>query len=253
MPDDAAFAGGGSPLAKLRGFLGERPAATGPAGTAVEVCELCGAPIAAEHPHLVDVTARQVLCACRPCFLLFDNSGATASRFRAVPDRYLHAPDLALTAEQWERLQIPVAIAFFFHHSTQGQAVAFYPGPAGATECLLGLDTWDELTRANPLLAGMRPDVEALLVHRRPEAFDSFIVPITACYELVGRIRMHWKGFQGGEEAWREIDAFFAGLRARSSLPAAPPPASSASSAPSGSSGSWPAVQETAGAAESES
>jgi hypothetical protein len=38
---------------------------------------------------------------------------------------------------------------------------------------------------------------------------------VDACYELVGRIRRHWTGFEGGEEAWLEIDAFFAGLPAR--------------------------------------
>ena len=36
------------------------------------------------------------------------------------------------------------------------------------------------------------------------------------CYELVGRIRRRWKGFDGGEDAWTEIDAFFAEVRARS-------------------------------------
>ncbi len=53
-------------------------------------------------------------------------------------------------------------------------------------------------------------------------------MPIDACYELVGRIRRRWRGFEGGEEAWREIEGFFAGLRAKSGeLPrAAPDPAS---------------------------
>jgi hypothetical protein len=31
----------------------------------------------------------------------------------------------------------------------------------------------------------------------------------------VGRIRRTWKGFHGGEEARREIDAFFASVRGR--------------------------------------
>jgi len=34
----------------------------------------------------------------------------------------------------------------------------------------------------------------------------------------VGRIRRLWKGFQGGEEVWSEIDAFFGGLRERSGV-----------------------------------
>jgi hypothetical protein len=41
-------------------------------------------------------------------------------------------------------------------------------------------------------------------------------VPIDACYELVGRMRRVWKGFDGGEEAWSEIESFFALVRERS-------------------------------------
>ena len=51
---------------------------------------------------------------------------------------------------------------------------------------------------------------------RGAQAPECFLVPIDACYELVGIVRRHWKGFQGGEEAWRAIEGFFAGLRARS-------------------------------------
>jgi NADPH-dependent curcumin reductase CurA len=36
----------------------------------------------------------------------------------------------------------------------------------GATESLLGLDAWQALEAANPVLAQMEPDLEALLVNR---------------------------------------------------------------------------------------
>jgi hypothetical protein len=68
----------------------------------------------------------------------------------------------------------------------------------------------------------MLPDVQALLVHR-PTGDKGrlvFIVPIDLCYELVGLIRRHWKGFDGGEEANRAIAEFFAGLIDRSRPPA---------------------------------
>jgi hypothetical protein len=42
------------------------------------------------------------------------------------------------------------------------------------------------------------------------------VVPIDACYELVGLVRMHWKGFDGGEEAWAAIGGFFDAVRERS-------------------------------------
>jgi hypothetical protein len=65
-------------------------------------------------------------------------------------------------------------------------------------------------------MTDLLPDVEALLVRRAGEGFECFLVPIDACYELVGLVRMHWKGFDGGEEAWEAIDGFFDAVRDRS-------------------------------------
>lgn len=110
-------------------------------------------------------------------------------------------------------------MAFFFFNSALDRSVASYPSPAGATESLLSLDAWDAMREANPLLASVESDVEALLV-RRPDrgsgGFECYLVPIDACYELVGLVKMHWKGFDGGEEARGAIDAFFAQLGERS-------------------------------------
>jgi hypothetical protein len=38
------------------------------------------------------------------------------------------------------------------------------------------------------------------------------------CFELVGLIRVHWRGLSGGEELWNEIDAFFRRLKKNSVL-----------------------------------
>ena len=64
----------------------------------------------------------------------FDGGISAALRYRAVPDRYLAFPDFALSRRKWEALQIPVGFAFFFRNSDLDRTVAFYPGPAGATE-----------------------------------------------------------------------------------------------------------------------
>jgi uncharacterized protein DUF5947 len=95
--------------------------------------------------------------------------------------------------------------------------VTFYPSPAGATESLLPLDTWEQVMAANPLLANLEPDVEALIIYRQQteKRYECFLVPIDACYELVGHVRLHWKGFDGGQEAWEAIDGFFSQLRER--------------------------------------
>jgi len=194
----------GDPLGALRRFSSRRPAAR-------EQCELCATPLEAAHSHVVNLETRRLICACRPCWLLFAPTGAGAGKMRAVPERYVRLDGLRL---DWDRLQIPVRTAFFFQNSRQGKLVAFYPSPAGATESLLGLE---DFAAENPVVGELEPDVEALLVHApRGAPLECFRVPIDACYELVGHVRRTWQGFDGGEEAWRAIDGFFDALRARS-------------------------------------
>ncbi len=183
-----------------------------------ERCELCTEPIGGEHGHLVDLEARNLLCSCRGCYLLFTSDGAGGNRYRAVPDEYRRLSGFEVTAAQWESLQIPVGVAFFFLNSSIGGVAAFYPGPAGATESELPLDTWEELVATHIELAELRSDVEALLVRAdgRGGSVEGFIVPIDACYELVGRLRMSWRGFDGGTEARDHLDRFFASVAGRS-------------------------------------
>lgn len=177
-----------------------------------ERCEMCKAEVLDLHSHVVDLDNRSLMCACRPCYLLFASGGAGGKRFRAVPDRYVALRSFALSPGQWEELQIPVSMAFFFKNSQEDRVVGFYPSPAGATESLLPLDAWDRLLAANPELVDIEPDVEALLV-RAPA--EGYIVPIDACYELVGQMRRQWKGFDGGQEARAELNAFFARIKAQ--------------------------------------
>lgn len=176
----------------------------------VEHCELCDAPIPPEHAHLVDIVARRLLCACRAC-------AATANRhdgnLRLAPHRVEALADFRLTEADWDSLQIPIDMAFIFHSTPDDRPVALYPGPAGATKSLLGLDGWSRLAADNPVLATLRPDVEALLVNRTQGRREYFRVPIDRCYALVGTIRQQWRGLSGGTEAWDAIGAFFERLR----------------------------------------
>lgn len=186
---------------------------------------MCAEPIEHAHPHVVDLDSRELLCACRPCSFLFVPEGAAAGRYRAVPERYQRFPDFALTRAQWDALGIPVGMAFFFRNSRLGRVAAFYPSPAGATESELSVLGWEEIVAANPALDGAEPDVEAVLVADRntegpagagEDAFDCFLVPIDACYELVGHLRRLWRGFDGGQEVREQLRRFFDDLRARS-------------------------------------
>ncbi len=166
---------------------------------------------------MLDLSARRLLCACRACSVLFDRdaAGAGGRHYRLLPDRYAYLQDVAFGDELWAALSIPVEMAFFFFDNAAGRIVALYPGPAGATESLLPLTAWEELTAQNPVLARLQPDVEALLVNRTRGAREHWLVPVDACYTLVGIIRTHWKGLSGGEEVWVEIERFFDGLRER--------------------------------------
>ena len=200
-----------APLASLRRITASRPQPRDG-----ERCEMCAVPIAHEHQHVVNLESRGLMCTCRACYLLFTDEHADL-RYRAVPERYLSLPDLTLDARAWDQLQIPVGLAFLFRNSVQRRTIAFYPSPAGATESELPLDAWAQIVEQNPRLAVLRTDVEALLVRRTDGPGGAcHLVPIDACYELVGRLRTLWRGFDGGREAHDAMDAFFARVEARS-------------------------------------
>ncbi len=215
----------GPPLAALR-----RVVTTRPAPLAGERCEMCAEPIGAEHAHVVNLESRGLLCTCRGCYLLFTAEEAEL-RYRAVPDRYLSFPDFTLDARQFDELEIPVGLAFLFRNSVLGRVVAFYPGPAGATESELPLDAWARIVEHNRELDLLRPDVEALLIRGvdsssrpggLPNEFSCHLVPIDTCYELVGQLRLLWRGFDGGTEVRQALEGFFGAVADRA-RPVPPP------------------------------
>lgn len=187
----------------------------------VERCDLCGLEIPSDHEHLLEPAERRLACACGACAVLF--SAQAGTRYKRVPRDVISLAELTISDGQWEALRLPIDLAFFYESTPQQRVVACYPSPAGATESLLELDTWDEIRREHPVLLELRPDVEALLVNRVRRGGEppvSFLVPIDQCFRLVGIIRTHWKGFTGGTAVWQEIDGFFAAL-ARVARPAA--------------------------------
>jgi len=180
---------------------------------------MCSHELPGDHPHLIEPANRKLLCACEACAILF--SGSAETRYRRVPRRIRFLADFRLSDGQWESLMIPINMAFFFNSTAAGHIVALYPSPAGPTESLLGLDTWEEIVELNPLLKEMEPDVESLLVNRIGSSrgyagAEYYLVPIDECYKLVGLIRAHWRGLSGGNKVWEEIAVFFNGLKQRS-------------------------------------
>jgi hypothetical protein len=201
--------GSAAPIGALRQFARKRETARMP----VEHCELCNDVIAADHHHLLDLANSKLVCSCQACSVLFS---AQRGKYRLVPRRYLALSDFHMTDEQWDDLMIPVNMVYIFRSTVAQRVMAFYPSPAGAMESLLSLESWEALVRDNPILTTLEPDVEALLTNRVRNAREHYIVPIDACYQLVGLIRVSWRGLSGGEAAWKAIAEFFADLRAKS-------------------------------------
>ena len=184
-----------------------------------ERCEMCSEQIAAEHQHVVNIEGRQLLRARRGRYSVGPDVAA-ALPDRAVPDRYLTFPEFALGRREWELLQIPVGLAFFFRNSSLGRTVAFYPGPAGATESELDLAMWADIRDADPRVDLLAADTEALImrVPDDPSPLECHLVPIDACYEFVGRLRMLWHGFDGGQQVHEFVDDYFSAIAERSKV-----------------------------------
>lgn len=161
---------------------------------------------------MLEMATRKIICACDSCTMTF--VPVVGGRFKVIPRDARALPDFQISDADWENLSLPISLAFFFYDSPNEKMTALYPSPAGATESLLPLTTWETIVRQNPPLREMQPDVEALLVNRAHGARDYYLAPIDKCFELVGLIRMNWRGFTGGEEVWKEIAKFFETLRA---------------------------------------
>jgi hypothetical protein len=172
-----------------------------------ERCDTCGKALEREHLHSYEPASRRIRCACRSCSVRF------AAVHLPIPRVIRELPNFVITDAQWDDLLIPISLAFFSYSTPTRRMVALYPGPAGAAESLLPLDSWASLAAANPELGSLQPDVEALLVNRVGTSREYFIAPIDECYKLVGLIRIYWRGLSGGALVWGEIARFFTELR----------------------------------------
>ncbi|HYE90749.1 MAG TPA: DUF5947 family protein [Terriglobales bacterium] len=189
-------------FAALRAFAASRPRA--------ERCDLCAVEIGDPHDHLVDRASRRIACACAACrAMLGDGAGG---RWTHVRPRTTRLVAFDLPEATWAALGVPVALAFFARRSTDGTIVASYPSPGGLVESHPDRATWDALVAGNPVLRGLLPDVEALLVRRVGPRTAAYVLSIDACYRLVGLIRRDWRGMSGGPAVEAEVEQFFAGL-----------------------------------------
>ena len=192
----------------LRRFLTERPPRP-------ERCELCAVAVPEDgHRHLVDTEKRALVCACVPCALLMEQPGAAAGRFRTVPARYLTDPGHRLDDSAWEASADPGRRRLLLPQRRARPAGRPLPEPGRSHR---------ERTRTGHLgrpssAAAAWPNSSNPTWRRCCCAAPSgrcecYLVPIDICYELVGRMRLLWQGFDGGAEARADAGRV---LRARS-------------------------------------
>jgi len=197
----------------LRGMA--RGAASQADAGPAERCDICGTGIPDDHRHLLQLVERRIDCVCESCWAL--RSGD--AEYRPVGSRTAWLPDIDLPDDVWASFQIPIGLAFFMESTTAGCVVALYPSPGGATESELHFASWNRMVELNPVLGGLEPDIEGLIVNRLSDPPAFAIAPIDRCYALVGLVKMHWRGISGGPEVEKAVSGFFDELRA-GALPA---------------------------------
>ncbi|MGH7437576.1 MAG: DUF5947 family protein [Polyangiaceae bacterium] len=170
-------------------------------------CDACGSALAPDHEHRVHTIERRTECVCPTCAAR-DPGGV----FRRVRRHVTALGPVEGLSVDWDRLGIPVRIAFFVA-SGDGGVTAFFPSPAGATQFHPSRQAWDDLRASSPAVAGMTPEVDALLVNHLGSAREQYVVSIDVCYELVGSVRRHWRGFSGGDDAWSAVETILSTLR----------------------------------------
>ena len=207
-------------LRRMAGWAGPRaapPPAPRPPAPAAQTgtCELCPISLAEDHRHLLHLHERRIICVCETCWSMHSGD----PEYRPPGQRTVWLEDFVMSDDVWAAFQIPIGLAFLLRSTVTGTVVALYPSPAGATESELELTAWEELVAANPVLARLEPDAEALIVNRTGDVHEYAIVGIDQCYRMVGLIKARWEGITGGRGVEQAVAEFFDGVRARALVP----------------------------------
>ena len=152
--------------------------------------------------------SRNLMCTCRGCWLLFTSNGAGGGQVprRARPLRVARRCQIApgavgRAADPRERRVLLLQLDDRLRRRVLPEPGRRHRVAPAARR--LGASSLAD----NEVLRTMEADVEALIVRRDGDHDDAFLVPIDACYELVGELRRLWKGFDGGTEARDAMDA----------------------------------------------
>jgi hypothetical protein len=175
-------------------------------------CHSCNSPLRREHRHVLELRDHQLLCVCQGCALRVAQRREGA--YRVVPQMVRDGSNAVSRGAAWQALGIPSRLAFFVRVSLLQRWMAVIPSRAGAQAHALPEAEWTTFIRTSSWGARLVPDVEALVVRDVGDGvLESYVVPLTFCYDLVAIVRQNWQGADGGSALCRELEAFFGKLR----------------------------------------
>ena len=70
----------------------------------VEHCELCHGELCDDHPHLIELANRRIVCSCEACAMLF--TGRETAKYRRIPRQIRRFVNFRLTDSEWDGLKI---------------------------------------------------------------------------------------------------------------------------------------------------
>src|SRR5438105_13083154 len=154
-------------ISGMRGLARARDTAVAgpPADADAERCDLCGISIGEDHRHLLALVERRIVCACEACWAMRSGEGD----YRPTGNRTVWLEEMDVPDDLWAAFQVPIGLAFFMYSTVTSCVVAMYPSPAGATESELHFESWRRMVDLNPVLGGLEPDIEGLIVNRLTE------------------------------------------------------------------------------------
>jgi len=174
-------------------------------------CDVCGLPAESHTSYLVHPASRRLILCCDNCSRNLLAGGSR--KYRPVPSRVECLPEFSMTDAQWNSLNLPIHLAFFYYSTPDRGVWLVYPDSSGPNETRLPPAKWEELAAANGILRQFQPDVEGLLINRVGRIRRYFRAPIDECFKLTAIVRDNWTGVTGGVDLWRKIEWCFAHWR----------------------------------------
>jgi hypothetical protein len=152
-------------------------------------CDLCAASLRDEHDHLVEPETRSLVCACRPCALLFPEG--PGARYRRIRSRAVRVPGLHFDDAALAALGVPVRLAILCPSQVHDAVFALFPNAAGATEATIPMVEWSAAVVAHPVLAPVTivPDAEALIIDQMSGRSRCFVASLDVCHHFIGLLR----------------------------------------------------------------